>query len=71
MSLSPSTVEHIKLAYPVSEAAPLLSISRARLYELLGDGTIPSVKIGRSRRIRREALVEYLDSLGNGPDEAA
>lgn len=52
-----------RLAYSPAEAAQLLGLSRARLYELLTDGSIPSLKIGRSRRIRREALVAYLDQL--------
>jgi excisionase family DNA binding protein len=51
------------LVYDINEAAHALRMSRARLYQLLSDGSIPSLKIGRSRRIRREALVAFLDSL--------
>lgn len=41
----------------------MLGISRARLYQLLDDGTIPSLKLGRRRLIRRDALVELLHNL--------
>ena len=32
-------------------AAQLLGVSRSKLYELLGEGALPTVRIGRSRRI--------------------
>ena len=51
------------LLYTPTEAAKLLSIGRSSLYELMADGTIPSVKIGSSRRIRRTDLEAYVDSL--------
>jgi len=59
----PSTHAPDRLAYSPAEAAQALGISRARLYQLLDDGTIPSVKLGRRRLIRRDALVELLDRL--------
>lgn len=65
MSLSPSTVERIRLAYSPPEAAQLLSLSTARVYQLIADGTLPSVKIGRSRRILHAALVDYLSGLAD------
>lgn len=52
-----------RLAYSPNEAAAVLGISRARLYQLLDDGTIPSVKLGRRRLIRRDALVSLLEQL--------
>jgi excisionase family DNA binding protein len=52
-----------KLAFGPAEAAQALGISRSRLYELLYDGTIPSIKLGARRLIRRETLVTYLDEL--------
>lgn len=50
-------------AYTVPEAAEQLSISRAKLYQLVADGTVASVKIGKNRRIRASALAAYLDRL--------
>jgi excisionase family DNA binding protein len=42
----------------VKEAVAFLRISQALLYKLMGDGRLPYVKIGRARRIPRNALVE-------------
>lgn len=52
-----------RLALSPADAATALGISRARLYQLLDDGTLASVKLGRRRLIRREALVDLLDRL--------
>ncbi len=54
---------HAPLVYSVAQAALLLGVSRSRLYELLASGEIPSIKIGRLRKIRAEALDDYLDLL--------
>ena len=51
------------LLLPPAEAARLLSVGRSTLYELMESGAIPFVKIGRSRRIRREALEAYIEAL--------
>ena len=45
------------------QAAEVLKISRSRLYELLRSGVLPSIKIGRSRRIERAALDELIGRL--------
>ena len=42
----------------VSEAAAFLRLSRSNLYLLMERGELPFVKIGRSRRIPRRALVQ-------------
>ena len=42
----------------VSEAAAFLQLARASLYVLMDQGELPFVKLGRSRRIPRRALVE-------------
>jgi len=42
----------------VQEAAEFLSISRSKLYELMDKGELIFVKIGRSRRIPRRALID-------------
>jgi excisionase family DNA binding protein len=41
----------------VPEAARFLSISRTAVYALMGSGSLPYVKIGRCRRIPKDALV--------------
>lgn len=52
-----------RLALTVAEAAAAVGLSRAGFYRLVADGTVPSITIGRSRRIRREALTAFLDRL--------
>ena len=47
----------------VEQAADRLKISRAHTYELIRTGTLRSVKIGRSRRIRESDLVAFIAQL--------
>ena len=50
----------------VDEAARFLGISRGSLYNLMGGGLLPFVKIGRSRRIPRRAVVDLAASSLRG-----
>jgi len=45
------------------QAAQLLNLSRSTIYELMGQGRLGSVKVGRSRRISSGQLAAFLDSL--------
>ncbi len=45
----------------VAEVAQELRIARSRAYELVADGSIPAVKIGRSVRVRRKELESCLE----------
>jgi excisionase family DNA binding protein len=49
----------------VPEAAAQLGISRAKLYELIGDGSIRSVRVGGCRRIRAVDLQEFVRALAD------
>lgn len=51
------------LLLKVPEAAAQLGISRAKLYELISDGTLPAVRVDEGRRIRREDLLELVANL--------
>jgi len=42
------------------EAAKVLGLSQSYVYELLASGTLPSITIGRTRRIPRRALQEFV-----------
>ncbi len=44
----------------VPEVAEVLRIARSRAYELVADGEIPAVKIGRSVRVSRKELDRWL-----------
>ena len=49
--------------YTVQEAAEALKMSRSKVYGLMKEGELPSVKIGGSRRLRKQDLMQYLDCL--------
>lgn len=50
----------------VSEVAEVLRIARIRAYELVADGKIPSVRIGRSVRVNRRELERWLEGQRYG-----
>lgn len=52
-----------KLLLTVAEAAELLSIGRTKAYEEIAADRLAAVRVGRSRRIPRDALSEYVESL--------
>ena len=43
------------------EAADILPLSRSTIYELLRTGALPSLRIGRSRRVRTDAIRAFID----------
>jgi len=49
------------LAYSPDEAAKVTTLSRARIYELLASGRIPSRKEGRRRLIPADALRAFVN----------
>ena len=46
----PASGSNVRLV-TIPAATQLLGESRSKLYELLGEGALPTVRIGRSRRI--------------------
>ncbi len=44
-----------------NEVARLLNISRSRAYNLMQTGVIPTVHIGKSRRVRPKDLKAYIE----------
>ena len=50
-----------RLAYAPEDAAAIIGVARTRMFQLLRSGEIPSLKLGRIRRIRIERLREYLE----------
>lgn len=47
------------ILYRPEDAARALNIGRSKLFELLATGQIPSVQIGRARRVSRRALEDF------------
>ena len=55
-----------KILLTPEETAQALNISRTKVFELLQGQALKSVKIGKSRRIPTEALLEYVAALNGG-----
>ena len=52
--------------YSPVEAAQVMGISRSQVYNLLNEGLLASVHIGRSRRISRKQIMIFLNQLEVG-----
>jgi excisionase family DNA binding protein len=50
-----------RILYRPTEAADLIAVSRARCYELIAQGVIPSIRIGGSIRVPADALRAWVD----------
>ena len=49
-----------QLLISVPRAAQMLDISKSKLYELINDGTVPAIRIGKSIRIPLDWLRKWL-----------
>lgn len=45
------------------QLAAFLGVGRSFAYKLLADGSIPSVKLGRLRRVRRQDAYRFVERL--------
>jgi excisionase family DNA binding protein len=54
-----------RLLYRVTDAAEALSLSRAKVYELITSGALRSVRIDGARRVRAVDLEAFVESLGS------
>jgi excisionase family DNA binding protein len=54
------------LLLTIPEAARVLAIGRTTLYELISDGAIDTVRIGRATRISVEAVRAFVDRIQAG-----
>lgn len=53
------------LLYSIDDAMQIIGLGRTKLYALIADGTIKTVKIGRRRLVNAESLRQ----LANGQPE--
>jgi len=53
----------VKLLLTIDECAAYLSLGRSQVYALVTAGKIPSVKIGRSRRVPFSGLQDFVEKL--------
>lgn len=51
-----------KWALTVLEAARLLGVSRGKMYELIASGQVPSITIGKLRRVPLKEFREWVDA---------
>ena len=54
------TYEDLPLTMRVEDLMPVLRIGRNAAYELVRSGKIRSIRVGRSIRIPREAVIDYM-----------
>ena len=52
-----------RLLLTVEEAADRLGIGRSLMYELIGQGQIASIRVGRLRRVPLESLTDYVAAM--------
>jgi len=45
------------------DVAEILKVRRAMAYNLMQRGEIPTVRIGKARRVRPEDLIKYIESI--------
>lgn len=60
--MNPATFENLPLLLTVGEMASVLRIGRNPAYQLVRDGRIQSIHVGRSIRIPRKALIQFVES---------
>lgn len=49
-----------RLAFSIAEAVEILGVGRTLLYEAIRNGDLKTIKVGRRRLIRPEAIAEWL-----------
>jgi excisionase family DNA binding protein len=59
----PRQVAVDRVLLTVEEAATAIGVSRSLMFELIAAGEIETVRIGRLRRVRPDALLEYVAAL--------
>ncbi len=62
------------LLLTTTQAAQRLGIGRTKLYELISAGELPTIPIGRAKRVPAAAVQDWIDrkltQAGNGRDAA-
>ena len=53
----------LQILMTVEQAAKALSVGRTQMFKLIADGSVASVRIGRSRRVSVDAIREYARKL--------
>ncbi len=67
-SEQPPDVQVLQL-FSIDEVCKALGMGKSWTYRKIKGGEIPSIKLGRSIKVKREDLEEYLESRRYQPDE--
>ena len=62
MAQNPETEERTEYLMSAEDVAKVLALGRTRTYELMSNGTLPCVRIGRLRRVRRTDVDKFIQS---------
>jgi len=57
-----NSILRVNTLLKAKDVAEILQISRAMAYNLMQRGEIPTVRIGKARRVRPEDLIKYIES---------
>ena len=60
-----NSILRVNTLLKAKDVAEILQISRAMAYSLMQRGEIPTVRIGKARRVRPEDLIKYIESNTN------
>ena len=67
----PPPIADVRVLFTVEEAARALGIGRTRMFELIQDGHVETILIGRLRRIPVDALDTFVNRLRESPKTTA
>lgn len=54
-------MEGNKITLNVKEVAELLGISKSFVYQLVGSGKLPAIKLGKRILFTKERIIEYIE----------
>jgi len=54
-------LDRYKEVLDIKDICEVLRVGRVKAYQLLNEGKIPYKRIGRHYRVRKEAVIEYLE----------
>ena len=72
MPITPHTkIEELPQFLTVEEWRTFMRIGRSSAYDLIRQGILPVIRLGRTVRISREAVMRFVDREGRGGNDNA
>ncbi len=68
-SISQQTLPGTKMTLSVSEAARMIGISKPKVYDLIREGDLLSIHVGKKIVIPRQAVIDWLSGGVNNGEE--